>query len=97
MDIKTIAVIARRWFDRNGNTYFSANINVDGERVHRIPFEYGYGDHYLQVAFEWLDKKGITSREKHSLGGAEPPWRYCQDRGIRLQYEAADVKRKRDL
>lgn len=95
---ESITIFGRRWFDRTyGNTYFSAEIVIDGEHVHRIEFEYGYGDQYLAAAFDWLDENGYTSRERHTSGAAENPTRYCREHGIALVYDVADVSRKRDL
>lgn len=96
--VRSITVLGRRWFDRrHGNTYFSAQILVNGAAVHRIDYEYGYGDQYLQEAFEWLDKRGHTSRERYSYGGSELPRMYCERKGIDFHAEASDVSRKRDL
>lgn len=98
MKINSITVIGRKWFDsRAGNTYFTAAILINGLEVHRLPYEYGYADQYLQSAFEWLDAAGHTSRERYVHGGHETPRDYCTCQGIALHYEAADVKRKRDL
>lgn len=49
---KNITIIGRRWFDRKyGNTYHSVSVWVDGEFIGKNPYEYGYGDHYIQSAF----------------------------------------------
>ena len=45
---KIIHISIRRWFDRtHGNSYFSAQIIVDGVLAHVIPFQYGRGAHPL--------------------------------------------------
>lgn len=44
----TITVRGNRWFQTTyGNTYFSAIVYLNDDEAARIPFEYGYGDHYL--------------------------------------------------
>jgi len=57
------AVTGKRWFQRtNGNTYHSVLVERVfgvGESYKRevlayVPFQYGYGDHYLQTAAEIL-------------------------------------------
>jgi hypothetical protein len=92
--VKSITVIGKRWFNRGpGNTYFSANIIVDGKQVHRIEYAYGYGTQYAYEAFYWLAANGYLPGFEHTMA----PWRYCEDHGITLYYEASDVSRKRDL
>ena len=73
---KSITVIGRRWFHRGpGNTYFSAQVYVNGDHVHTIPYEYGYGDQYLQSAFEWLEKNDHIEPEHYPESHVtEPPW-----------------------
>ena len=95
----SIGVIGRRWFQRSyGNTYFSAAIYVDGEAVHYIDYEYGYGNQYLQAATEWLYDNGyLPGLKQYSYGGMEPLWQYCDRKGIKCSYEAIDVARKKDL
>jgi hypothetical protein len=84
--IKTIDVIAKEWFDKvNGNSYFSAvvTLNYGTEDATQIflPFQYGYGDHYKQMAFEKLQHVGaIADAEK-----MEVLWSYCQRKGIILR------------
>lgn len=50
--INNAVVIARKWFDRvNGNTYHSTRIIINGvEADYKKPFEYGYGDAYMDTA-----------------------------------------------
>lgn len=72
-------------------------IIVNGENVAKLGPMYGYGDYYLQAAFEWLDANGYTNRHKAANGSSDAPWGYCKDRGIVLSYSAADVRRERDL
>ena len=96
---KSIHIHGRRWFDKvNGNTYHTSAIFVDGELVHRTPFSYGYDDHYIQSATEWLDTSGyLPELEHYDNGGSESLWRYCDRKNIKKVTEVDDLPRKRDL
>lgn len=51
-----IEIQAKEWFDRvNGNSYFSANVYIDDDLVAELPFQYGYGDHYIDMAFQEIN------------------------------------------
>lgn len=95
---KEIEICGRRWFSRTyGNTYFTAKIYVDGQLVHTMPEEYGYGDHYLWQSFEWLEKNGyVPYRPRNASNMADPPRIWCEKHGIRLNYHAEDIRRRRD-
>ena len=97
--ISSIVVIGRRWFDRvNGNTYYSAEILIDGKTIDGIDYAYGYGDQYLQDASDAIERAGhLPDREHHANGSVEPLWQYCRDRDIALHSSVSDVSRKRDL
>lgn len=97
--MKSLVLIGRRWFQRlYGNTYHSVTIHVDGKRVNKIPFSYGYGDQWEWNAWEWLEANGYApKREHHANGSAEPPWVYCERMGIKYMRTVSDVGRKRDL
>ena len=81
----------RRWFERtNGNTYHSVRIFANGEELACLPYQYGYGDCFLQTAIDWLkenklvpsDAKYGTLYLRETLGGT---------------YSVIDVQRKKDL
>ncbi len=78
--IRTIQVTAREWFDKTyGNSYFSAVICINGEEVVKLPFQYGYDDHYIDMAGEKLNELGrIDLPKTWSL------WSYCQENKIIL-------------
>lgn len=60
-----VTIEGRRWFERtNGNTYHSVNVYVNNELVGREPFAYGYGEMYIQSAFDILSKWGMFPYEK---------------------------------
>jgi hypothetical protein len=59
MNINTIDINAKQWFDRiNGNSYFAGsivlNFGQDNQIEFTMPFQYGYGDYYIQKAMEML-------------------------------------------
>lgn len=60
---KTIDINAKEWFDKvNGNSYFSARMTLDlgtpDEKTFVLPFQYGYGEHYIQQALALLEAEG---------------------------------------
>ena len=96
----SIVVVGRRWFDRkNGNTYHTSEILVNGVREYKSERAYGYGDHYLDgTAAEWLESKGYVVRERYEAsGGCEALWRACERLRITLAYSVSDVGRRKDL
>ena len=96
--IKSVVITGRRWHDSNGGTYFSAVGIVDGMERVSIPFEYGYGDHYVEAIITKLTGDGwIPTRDLYGNGLRSMPGRHFHDLGIKLHYSASDVARKRDL
>src|ERR1700722_20407134 len=52
-----LTIQGREWFDRiNGNSYHCVYIFVNGSLVITVPFNYGYGDSYIQSATEALSE-----------------------------------------
>lgn len=90
--MKTLIVNGRRWFQKTyGNTYNTVEIIVNGESVAQLPKEYGYGEHYLQRAKNWLHENGYLD------GIKQPLWIHCEDNNIQFNYFVNDVSRERDL
>ena len=61
-EIKTIDVTAKEWLDKvNGNRYFSAEVTInygtEGSTTLKLPFQYGYGEHYRDMAFEEIQEQ----------------------------------------
>lgn len=97
-DINSIQIHARRWFQRSyGNTYFTADISVNGQTVGHLPFQYGYGNHFEDMAAEWLEDNGYIERDHHDNGSSSPLWQLRDTCGINYEAHATDVERKRDL
>lgn len=71
-NITNIIIQAKQWHDKeNGNTYFSALVTVfyrNGETLEKIQlpirFQYGYENHYQEVAFSAIKKRfGIDTAD----------------------------------
>ncbi len=99
LDVKSITIIGRRWFQRTyGNTYHTAEIFVNGQRVHKTAEKYGYSDwQYQETAMQWLEKFGYARRRKYDNGGHEPARIWAERAGIQFSSSVSDVARERDL
>ena len=100
MKIKTIDIQAKQWFDKiNGNSYFSANITInygtDTQQNIFLPFQYGYGDHYQDMAGQELLKLKLVKKDKDNFYFSL--WKYCQDKKIILRTAKICNCLKRDL
>jgi|7_EtaG_2_1085326.scaffolds.fasta_scaffold48151_2 hypothetical protein len=92
---KKIEIWGKRWFQRSyGNTYHTVRIYLNDKLVYESPQTYGYGDHYLQTAKEWLVENGYYPPASDR---PLPIWSYFSDKGTDFTYHATDVKRERDL
>lgn len=96
--IKTINITAKEWFDEvNGNSYFSACITINYGLSDRqnicVPFQYGCGSHYQEVAFNELLKNGLIAKAK----GYQLLWSYCKDNNIILRTSKHYNCKKRDV
>jgi len=100
--INTIDINAREWFDKvNGNSYFSAvitmNYGTDKAVDIDMPFQYGYGDHYIDMANQELIKLGVINNKREENGSYNPLWRYCKDNNIVLRTNKQENCLKREL
>ena len=77
-------ISGRRWFQRsNGNTYHTVTLFYDDGHSLKSDKHYGYGDQYLQTAFDMMGLPfGGTRILRESLG---------------ITYDVSDVARERDL
>ena len=98
MRIKTIDVNAKGWFDKTyGNSYFAGtvciNFGMKSQKSYNMPFQYGYGDFYLQGARDLLVKQKVikTIEPMTSL------WKYCDDHKIILRHSIQRGCLKREL
>lgn len=84
-------ILARglKWFDRiNGNTYFSARMQIPngrGWRIVDVPYQYGYGNQWQHECISVLRKMGFTLPES-------VPWYE-----LPIQFSECVYARKRDM
>lgn len=97
--MRVIEINAKEWFDKSaGNSYFSAKINIDGKEVGILPFQYGYGDHYVDMASKWLEENNYIKSESENLTGHNVVlWRYCEENDIILVTNKQEKCLKREL
>lgn len=100
--MKTIDINAKEWFDKvNGNSYFSAVVTIDyglkTQKAFTLPFQYGYEDHYIDMANQLLVKEGLIISKRHKNGVYPPLWQYCRDNRIILRTSKTENCKKRDL
>lgn len=95
MKIKTIDIQAKQWHDKvNGNSYFSGKVIVNygmkNEKTFPMPFQYGYGEAYIQEAAAKLRDVGT-----------EIPFyaftRFCRENRIILRSNIEKNCLKRDV
>lgn len=97
MGIQEIYISAKRWFSKTeGNTYHKVYIDaaINGKRVRLggSGITYGYGDHYLVTAGDWLKEHDFLDIER---GYEVAKWRFRESNFIHDNVD--DVRRKRDL
>lgn len=90
--MKSVFIHGKTWFDKSyGNSYFSARVFVDGNEVARLPFQYGYGDHYIEMAQKKLGELGLlTNSRMTSL-------RRVLEQDAAVLYTVLEQSRKRDV
>ena len=98
MQVKTIDVNAKEWFDKlNGNSYFSAKVTINyGSKSASyiyLPFQYGYGDHYRDMAFRELINRGIIK----NAGERVSHWQYYKDNNIIARHSKQEDCKKKEL
>ena len=98
--MKTIDINAKEWFDKvNGNRYFSAEIVIDygtkQVKEYKLPFQYGYGSHYIDMAGEYIRKEILHKEPKKK--GYFILWQYCKDNNIILRTSKQENCKKREL
>lgn len=92
-NVQSVFIVGRRWFERtNGNTYHSAEIYVNNEMVHKIDYQYGYGNQFEWEGMLWLSKNGYFKDYK-----GQSPGMFCRERGVSYNTTVTDVQRKKDL
>ena len=94
----TFHIEGRRWFQRTyGNTYHSVRIYQGNALLVCLPYQYGYGEQYIETAIQWLEDNGhIAKRERYSNGGKPSGTLYLRET-LQASYSCIDVGRQRDL
>ena len=96
-NIKTIDVHCKEWFDKvNGNSYFAGEVIVNAgkktETIVKIPFQYGYGDHYRYEAFEAVKKNLKTFKTVSSPRQAYEKYRIKTNHNLRTNCLKRELK-----
>ena len=87
-------IFGKLWTDKNGNTYHTAKVWVNGEYVGQTNIAYGYGNQYLETAAELLREKGyIPEKEKMPFGFSY----WCRENSIKLITDYAYVATKKEV
>ena len=97
MDIKTVDVKIKEWFDKkNGNSYFAGKIIVNyglkNEQYIKISFQYGYDNQFEYIAFEELKRHGYIP---YNITACY--WRYYRDNNIIYRYSIQPNCKKKEL
>jgi len=101
--IQTIDINAYEWFDKvNGNSYFAANVvlnyGLKTEKEIKVPFQYGYGDHYRDMCFKALQEANLIHDVRtYENGGSEGLYNFCQRNKITLRTSKKENCKKVDL
>lgn len=89
-----VTIIGRRWLQKTyGNTYHTVMIYVDGKYIGKSIKTYGYGEGFIQTAFEMLKNFRIFPMN----------WDYGDFMSYMINHRekfvitCADVARERDL
>lgn len=96
IEIKTIDVQAKQWFDKTyGNTYSAVQTTLnfgmpDQTRLFTI---WQSGSHWEQMAMETLR----ATFPEIDPDKQNPLWKYCQDNGIILRRNVQDKCTKREI
>ncbi len=95
----SLHIEGRRWFQRGpGNTYHSVRIFQNGAEIAYLPFQYGYGEQFLQTAWEWLAANGYPELgERHENGSMKNYGTQYLREVLHGTYSVIDVQRKKDL
>lgn len=94
---QAISVKGTRWFQKTyGNTYHVAYVSalIDGKWVDLggTKMQYGYGDHYLVSAGQWLIENGyVECGSEYFLSD------WAVREALSVDHVVQDVQRKRDL
>jgi len=96
--IKTIDITALEWFDKaNGNSYFAGSVTINfgtkAVRQYTMPFQYGYGDSYVDQAKKTLEE----ANEKLPQSDHGSMSRLCRENNIILRTVKHENCKKSEL
>lgn len=88
-----LEVNAKEWFDKAaGNSYFSATIVLDDMHLVDLPFQYGYGNHYEEMAMDAINEQDLDLElGMHSLR------EFCEVNKIKLISNKQENCKKKEL
>lgn len=89
----------RRWSQKSyGNTYHTAYIFQGGRCLARLGPTYGYGQQFLQTAFQWLKTHGLPDVYGEAKNGGVTNYgtQYLRE-VLHSTYSVSDVAREKDL
>jgi hypothetical protein len=95
----SLHIEGRRWFQSTyGNTYHTVRIFQDGALVASLPYQYGYGEQFLQTAWDWLGTNGHPELAERNTNGSYKHYgtQYLRE-VLHGTYSVIDVSRKKDL
>ncbi len=100
--IKTIDIIAKEWQDKtNGNSYFSATITTNygkkSQKDYSLPFQYGYGEYYIEEARHYLITNSIINGGCYHNNSYFALWQFCRDNNIILRTVKHKNCKKKEL
>jgi hypothetical protein len=88
-----LEIHAKEWFDKvNGNSYFSAVVTLDDDQIVELPFQYGYGDHYIDMAF-----KELETSYNNLFTNCRSWFRWCEENQVKLITSKQENCKKREL
>jgi hypothetical protein len=77
---------------KNGHETYKRRVTQLPETQIKLHFQYGYGEHYIDVA-----KQALIEHNYISSNDSQPLWRYCKEQGIILRTSKYDNCKKRDV
>lgn len=97
-NIKSLTIIGKKWTQKlYGNTYFSSEILINGELVHKIKCQYGYGKDFEWVSWAWVVNKYNLNVTRYSNGSLESVSSWCRKNNVTYSCHESTVMRKKDL
>jgi hypothetical protein len=94
----SLHIEGRRWFQKTyGNTYHSVRIWQDGKQIAYLPYQYGYGEQWLQTALDWMRANNLLPNGGLDDKGREQYGTLYLRETLGGTYSVIDVDRKKEL